>query len=125
MLIAGICTLMTTVFVAILKKAVVGVGTDDYNPLTMGFGMLVIGLGLGFTALHVSQQGAQLAGGGAAMDSKGIAGAVMQMIFSQKQANKSDKKPDAPSNSAEATPAAYAAGQRARQIISSIGKRGG
>jgi len=124
MLIAAVCSLMTTVFISTLTKALDGAGSETFSPLAMGFAMLILGVVLGFTALNVSQLGAQLAGGGAALDSKGLAGTLVNYFLSKPKDDK-DKTPDAPINSAEATPASYAAGQRARQIISSIGKRGG
>jgi type IV secretion system protein VirB6 len=133
MLVATICSLMPTVFITILTKSLAGAGTDSYSPMAMGLGMLIVGIGLGFAALQVSQMGAQLAGGGMAMDSKGLAGAVVQsLIFSRAKGGSTDKGSTGATNSVESSPSygfGHQKGQQARQrvgqILSGISKRGG
>jgi type IV secretion system protein VirB6 len=129
MLVAAICSLMPTVFITILTKALVGAGTDDYSPMAMGLGMLVVGLGLGFVSLQVSQMGAQLAGGGMALDSKGVAGALVQRLMFKGLGGAAAASTNAAATNSIAAAPAYGAGkqagQRVGQILSGISKRGG
>lgn len=81
MLVAMVCTLAPLAFLEVVRRGLQGVGQDDFNALSMGAAMLIVGIGLALAALHVSQQGAQLAGGGMAMDSKGIAGTIVQALL--------------------------------------------
>jgi type IV secretion system protein VirB6 len=125
MLIAAVCTVMPAIFISILSKSLSAAGTESFNPVTMGLGVLVVGVGLGFTALSLAQQGAQLAGGGLGLDSKGFAGELVRRLVSG-SSTKDEKTQGAspPNNSIQTGSRAYAAGQRARQIVGNLQGRG-
>jgi type IV secretion system protein VirB6 len=97
MLVALVASLAPLAFIEVLTRSLQGIGQDDFNALSMGASMLIVGLGLALAALHVSQQGAQLAGGGISMDSKGIAGTIVQTLLLRTLSHPQET-PTSPSN---------------------------
>lgn len=123
-LVALISSAATNIFRSTLEKALKDLNYNDSSPLALGLNLLVIAIGLGLASLHVSQQGAQLAGGGLALDTKGLAGAFVQSKL-MKSAMGTNKSSDASQNSMQngsssVTP--HSAGKRLGQILS--GKKG-
>jgi type IV secretion system protein VirB6 len=129
MLVALVCSLIAIAFKQILVEAMIGVGLPDYNALKSSVAILVIGIALGFTALHLSQMGSQLAGGGVALNSGGVAG-----VFIQRFLQKSTKDPAAsgpnsikPSSvlSRASEPVGRQTGKRVAQVVDAVKTRGG
>jgi hypothetical protein len=60
----------------------------------MGLAILVVGATLAFVALNIAAQGAQLAGGGLAMDTKGIVGSAIQTYLLYRNSKGGDKSPE-------------------------------
>ena len=123
--------LMTLVLVALISSAAINLFRStleaqlkdlsyvDSSPLTVGLVLLIISAALGLASLHVSQTGAQLAGGGLALDTKGLAGAVVQGLVSKN--NSGDKTPEdkTPADKNSTSESAYSAGKRLGQMFSS------
>lgn len=82
-LVAAICSVIPMIFKDFLTSAVKAVPQGDASVISDAFALLIASIGLGFTALHASQKGAQLAGGGMSMDSKGLGGMLTQSILNR------------------------------------------
>ena len=124
-LVALITSATMNIFFSTLDKAFKDLSYADTNALALGLNLLVISLGLGLASLSVSQAGAQLAGGGMALDTKGLAGAVVQSKL-MKSAMGTEKQGNDSGNSMQkggssSTP--YSAGKRLGAIFSG-NKRG-
>jgi type IV secretion system protein VirB6 len=118
-LVSAICSVVPTIFQGLLETAVKSSAVGDKVVLSDALGILIASIGLGFSALHASQKGAQLAGGGMAMDSKGLGGMVTQAVMNRLIQGRAGGDPSAGGqaplggeNSASSGPSkAYAAGQ--------------
>ncbi len=82
-LVAGICSVVPEIFKNFLDKAVQQGAVGDATVLADSLAVLIVAISLGFSALHASQKGAQLAGGGMSMDSKGLGGMVTQAVMNR------------------------------------------
>jgi len=125
-LVSMICSASTNIFRLTLEKALKELSYTDSSPLALGLNLIVIAFGLGLASLHVSQQGAQLAGGGLALDTKGLAGAFVQSTLMKSAMDSPDKKQNESPNTMQnggSTATPYSAGKRFGQIFSGI-KRG-
>jgi type IV secretion system protein VirB6 len=126
-IVAGICSVVP----AIMQKLINDGFKDSIaatNVLSLTVGILVAALGLGLTALKASQMGAQLAGGGVAMDGGNWMGALGNMYTNMKgrtsgDGNK-DKDSKSPENSAQQkSPKSYAAGRTAGNVLAALAKK--
>lgn len=142
-LVSAICSVVPEIFQGLLKNAVEQGAVGDATVLTDALAILIAAIGLGLTALHASQKGAQLAGGGMSMDSKGIGGMIMQSVMNRLIQGPSGGgapgagKPESSGgeNSASSTPskaysagkavgrAPYASGKTLGNILSALEKR--
>lgn len=129
MLVALVCSLIPIAFKQIIVKSLQDAGAADFNPIATSLSLLVIGVALGFTALHLSQIGSQLAGGGVALNSGGFAGALIQRFV-----QKSPKDPGAsgannvkPSSllSRASESVGRQTGKRVAQVVDAVKNRGG
>jgi type IV secretion system protein VirB6 len=77
-IIAAICSIVPRMFEQLLNDGFNGAYSKDIGFQVIGqtLILLIAALGLGLTALKASQMGAQLAGGGVAMDGSGMGGMV-------------------------------------------------
>ncbi len=82
-LVAAVCSVVPMIFKGLLDTAIQEGVKGDVSVLTDALAVLIAAVGLGFTALHASQKGAQLAGGGMAMDSKGLGGMAAQSVMNR------------------------------------------
>jgi type IV secretion system protein VirB6 len=130
-LVAAICSVVPEIFQGLLKNAVEQGAVGDATVLTDALAILIAAIGLGLSALHASQKGAQLAGGGMSMDSKGIGGMIMQSVMNRLIQGPSGGgapgggKPDSSGNenSASSSPSkAYSAGQAIGRAPYNAGK---
>ncbi len=129
-LVSAICSVVPTIFQGLLDKAVKGGAIGDTAVLSDALGVLIAALGLGFSALHASQKGAQLAGGGMAMDSKGLGGMVTQAVMNRMiqgrvggDPSAGGQSPSGGENSASSAPGkAYAVGQAVGRAPYTTGK---
>lgn len=129
MLVALVCSLIPIAFKQIIAEALIGVGLPDYNALKSSVAILVIGIALGFTALHLSQIGSQLAGGGVSLNSGGIAGVFIQRFLqkSPKEAAGSGPNSIKPSSFLSRTGEAVGrqTGKRVAQVVDAVKNRRG
>ncbi len=93
-LISAIATLLSQVFQKIIQDSLQGAGAGEFNAVPMGLAILVVGATLAFVALNIAAQGAQLAGGGLAMDTKGIVGSAIQTYLLYRNSKGSGKNPE-------------------------------
>jgi type IV secretion system protein VirB6 len=143
-LVSAICSVVPSIFHGLIERAVNGGAVGDLTVLSDALGILIAAIGLGFSALHASQKGAQLAGGGMAMDSKGLGGMVTQAVMNRLiqgriggDSSSSRQAPSGGENSASSGPSkAYSAGQAVGRapyttgkavgnILNALGKRRG
>jgi type IV secretion system protein VirB6 len=82
-IIAAICSVVPTIFRQYVVDAFNGITAEGVDVVARIDMLLVVALGMGFVALHASQKGAALAGGGVAMDSKGIGGMITQALITK------------------------------------------
>lgn len=130
MLVALVCSLAPTAFKEIIVQSLANVGSADFNPIQTSLALLVVAIGLAFVALQLSQMGSQLAGGGIALDSKGVAGALVNRIMQrgspQAGGTPSDGnsvKPSFPLNRAREF-VGRQAGKRVSQVLDAVRSRG-
>lgn len=124
-LVAMISAASFNIFRLTLEKALKDMSYIDSSPIALALNVLVIAFALGLASLHVSQQGAQLAGGGLALDTKGLAGAFVQSKLMKSAMGEQNSKPASSPNSIQDAPIGatpYSAGKRLGQILS--GKKG-
>jgi type IV secretion system protein VirB6 len=91
-IVAGICSIVPLIMKKIIDDAFTA-GLSGVEVLNRTLGALIAALGLGLTALKASQMGAQLAGGGVAMDGGNWLGSLGNMYTNLKgrtQGNSSD-----------------------------------
>jgi len=81
--ITAVCSVVPTIYRQYVLDAFNGITADGVDVVGRIDILLVVSLGMGFVALHASQKGAALAGGGVAMDSKGIGGMVTQALMNK------------------------------------------
>ena len=101
-LVAAICSVLPMIFREFLITAVRNGPKGDVSVISDAFALLIASIGLGFTALHTSQLGAQLAGGGVAMDGKGMAGKLTEKLISTLTKDKTDPGTSSQSDAASA-----------------------
>jgi type IV secretion system protein VirB6 len=116
-LVACITSAAVNLFCSTLEKQLANLSYVESSPLTVGLILIIISAALGIASLHVSQVGAQLAGGGVALDSKGLAGNIVQAMLSNKKKDPGGDGGSKPQNSISQTP--YSAGKRMGQMFSS------
>jgi len=117
-IVAGICSIVPLIMKKIIDDAFTGdmAGTAVLHKM---LGALVAAVGLGLTALKASQMGAQLAGGGVAMDGGNWLGSLGNMYTNLKGRMKGsnddkEKGGNSSANSAqEGSPKSYTAGNAA------------
>lgn len=128
-IVAGICSVVPVIMKQIITNAFTGdlVGIEVLNKT---LGALVAALGLGLTALKASQMGAQLAGGGVAMDGGNWLGSLGNMYTNMKgrfggDGNKDkDKENKTTDNSTQQkSPKSYAAGRTAGNVLAALAKK--
>jgi type IV secretion system protein VirB6 len=141
-LVTAICTLIPSIFGSIIDASMSELQSVDAGPIGLSMGILVVAVALGFTALHASSMGAQLAGGGASLDSKGVGSMLTQLalakIFSQPKDPKNDPegggnsqdKPGGPTNSVSGTPSmasrvGLTAGRATANVLNALGRKKG
>ena len=135
-LITAICTVIPTIFEQIINSSMKGMQDKTLSPVGLSMTVLVVAFSLGFAALHASSLGAQLAGGGASMDSKGVGGMITQLLVAKMfSKNNTDtdkdknKETDAEQkNSASDKPtlgarAGFAAGRTTGNILNALGRK--
>jgi hypothetical protein len=71
------------IFKGLLDTAIQEGIKGDVSVLSDALAVLIAAIGLGLTAMHASQKGAQLAGGGVSMDSKGLGGMAAQSFLNR------------------------------------------
>ncbi len=126
-IVAGICSVVPVIMKQIITEAFTG-DLAGIEVLNKTLGALVAALGLGLTALKASQMGAQLAGGGVAMDGGNWLGSLGNMYTNMKgriggDGNK-DKEDKPPDNSAQQkSPKSYAAGRAAGNVLAALAKK--
>jgi type IV secretion system protein VirB6 len=134
-IVAGICSIVPMIMEQIIVNAFKG-NPESLEVLHRTIGALVASIGLGLTALKASQMGAQLAGGGVAMDGGNWLGAMGNMYTNMKGRMQGGKEaapapqpvpPAAPNSTQQNTPKPYtagrAAGQSARNVLDALSKR--
>jgi type IV secretion system protein VirB6 len=138
-IVAAICSIVPVIMKKIIDDAFTG-DLDGIEVLHRTIGALVASIGLGLTALKASQMGAQLAGGGVAMDGGNWLGAAGNMITNMKGGGKGGAtptpqspqpgqppQPSTPNSGQQSAPKPYsagrAAGQAARNVIDALSKR--
>ncbi len=121
-IVAGICSIVPLIMKDIIDRAF---KTDlgAIEVLNQTIGAVVASIGLGLTALKASQMGAQLAGGGVAMDGGNWLGAVGNMVTNMRGGGKGGTpptpptpqpaQPDAPNSAQKNAPKSYAVGRAA------------
>lgn len=126
-IVAGICSVVPAIMQKLINDGFKD-SIDGANVLSLTVGILVAALGLGLTALKASQMGAQLAGGGVAMDGGNWLGALGNMYTNMKgraggDGNK-DKDSKSPENTAQQkSPKSYAAGRAAGNVLAALSKK--
>lgn len=121
-LVACISGASLNMFQATLENALKDLSYDT-SPIPVALAIIVVAVALGLASLHVSQMGAQLAGGGIALDTKGLAGTVIQSIASRKGQSGAGDGGQASGSSNEMSSGGYDAGKRLGQIISGLGRK--
>ena len=82
-LVAGIVSIATTIFRVYVTDSFLGIEEEGADVITRTSVLLIVAIGMGFAVLATSQMGAQLAGGGVAMDSKGVGGMIVQSMITR------------------------------------------
>ncbi len=82
-IVAAICSVIPMIFKGLLDTAIQEGIKGDVSVLSDALAVLIAAIGLGLTAMHASQKGAQLAGGGVSMDSKGLGGMAAQSFLNR------------------------------------------
>lgn len=136
-IVAGICSIVPVIMKKIIDEAFTG-DLVSIEVLDRTIGALVASIGLGLTALKASQMGAQLAGGGVAMDGGNWLGAAGNMYTNLKGGGKGGPSPTppqpgqppqpaAPNSTQPTAPKTYtagrSAGQAARTVLDALSKR--
>ncbi len=135
-IVAGICSVVPIIMKKIIDD---GFTTDleGLDVLNKTLGALVASLGLGLTALKASQMGAQLAGGGVAMDGGNWLGTATQIYAFLKgrgskagasaQENTPSPAPSPTNTAQESTPKTYSAGRATgratRNVLDALSRR--
>lgn len=140
-LIAAICSIAPSIVKKFIQDAFGGAMLEADEILERMDTLLLVCIALGVTALHASQKAAHLAGGGVAMDGKGLGGmaaqAMMNKLFMgknnnpQKDDNKDDKNKENDVNSASKPSlterAKYAtgkfAGKQVRNVLDALNRK--
>jgi type IV secretion system protein VirB6 len=130
-IVAGICSIVPVIMKKIIDDAFAK-DLGGIEVLNRTIGALVASIGLGLTALKASQMGAQLAGGGVAMDGGNWLGAIGNMYTNMKgrmgqPQPEQSPQPTAPNSTQQSTPKPYtagrAAGQATRNVLEALSKR--
>lgn len=133
-IVAGICSIVPVIMKKIIDEAFAK-DLEGIEVLNRTIGALVASIGLGLTALKASQMGAQLAGGGVAMDGGNWLGALGNMYTNMKGRSQGDKDTSpnnepptaAPNSVQQNAPKSYnagrATGQAARNVLDALSKR--
>ena len=122
-LVAAICSVIPMIFREFLITAVRDGPQGDLSVLSDVFALLIVSIALGFTALHTSQLGAQLAGGGVAMDGKGVAGRLTEKLIRTLTKDTSDRAASSKSDAAaEQTNSVSQQPSRAYQVGRALGR---
>ncbi len=123
-LVALICSTTVNIFRLEVQEQLQSLDYKTSQPIAIAIALFVISIVMGFASLHVSQIGAQLAGGGLALDTKGLAGTVVQSMMLKKK--DSSTPPDAPNSMQNSglSAASYSAGKKLGEIISSNRNKG-
>ena len=116
-IVAGICSIVPIIMKRIIDDAFAS-DLGAIEVLNRTIGALIASIGLGLTALKASQMGAQLAGGGVAMDGGNWLGAVGNMVTNLKGGGKggaspAQPQPDAPNSAQQNSPKSFAVGRAA------------
>lgn len=120
-IVAGICSIVPLIMKKIIDDIFIG-NFEGVEVLNRTIGALIAAVGLGLTALKASQMGAQLAGGGVAMDGGNWLGSLGNMYTNikgrtQGTSDKDKDKEKSTSNSAqEKSPKSYSAGHAAGKV---------
>lgn len=136
-IVAAICAIVPVLFQQLLAEGWRNLPTDGSAVYKRMLGILIAAIGLGFTALKASQMGAQLAGGGVAMDGSGFAGQVINAVTNmvgRKQggnpsnAPSSSDSPSSPNNTVnQGSPGSYKAGhvsgRAVKNVLDALNKR--
>ena len=132
-LVTAICTLIPSMFERIINFSMKELQIPDASPIGLAMGILIVAIALGFAAMHVSAMGAQLAGGGAGLDSKGVGGMVTQLLlaktFAKATGDGKDKEKER-ENTASGKPSlgarlGLAAGRSTSNILSALARKQG
>lgn len=110
-IVAAICTIIPSIYANYTADMYRGIFEEEGGPglVKRGFSILILAIGLGFTALKASQMGMQLAGGGVAMDGSGFVGQAVNAITNiwgrraQNQNNPTGREDSTSPNSASNT----------------------
>lgn len=131
-IVAGICSIVPVIMKKIIDDAFAK-DLGGIEVLNRTIGALVASIGLGLTALKASQMGAQLAGGGVAMDGGNWLGALGNMYTNMKGRMQGGKEaapspqPVPPNSTQQNTPKPYTAGRAAghatRNVLDALSKR--
>jgi type IV secretion system protein VirB6 len=82
-LVAGICSIVPTIFRKYVEDAFNGVLVSEIDVIGRMWMLVAVSLILAVAALHASQKAAHLAGGGVAMDGRGLGGMMAQAMMNK------------------------------------------
>lgn len=140
-LIGAICSIAPTIVKHFVQDAFSGAMVQSDEILARMDTLLLVCIALGVTALHASQQASHLAGGGVAMDGRGLGGMIAQAMVNklfmgkQPEPNKKDDpkdKQDTPDVNSVAKPsladrAKYAtgkfSGKQVRNVLDALNRK--
>lgn len=128
-IVAAICAIVPVLFQQILAEGLRNLTIEGSSVLDRMVGILIAAVGLGFIALKASQMGAQLAGGGVAMDGSGFAGQVINaatnMMGRKKGTTTSDAKSgdNTVSKPTDGYKAGHLSGRAVKNVLDALNKR--
>lgn len=136
-LVAGICSIVPTIFRKYVEDAFNGVLVPEVDVIGRMWMLVAISLVLGVAAMHASQKAAHLAGGGVAMDGRGLGGMAVQAVMNKfvmgkpdpnKDKNSKDKEGSSsvskPSNVQKASDATRRfAGKQVRNVLDALNRK--
>jgi type IV secretion system protein VirB6 len=138
-LVASICSIVPTIFRKYVQDAFNGVLSSEVDVIGRMWMLFAISLVLAVAALHTSQKAAHLAGGGVAMDGRGVGGMVAQAMMNKlfmgkvnpddkgKDDQKNQDKPNSVSKPSMVQKASAAtsqfAGKQVRNVLDALNKK--
>ena len=116
-LVALITTATANMFKVTMTDQLQNLSYEASRPLDISLVLFIISFGLGLVSLSASQLGAQLAGGGMALDTKGLAGAIVQAgLINKKNPGKGNASGDDGDANKMQSSKSFSAGQKIAHI---------